>query len=942
MTPIENKKNELASRKYGKLIFNKTISDQKSAGSGGVFQEFEIKENTLCNIYSHPDVGTCEVHGAILDKYLKIGGTGNNPMTKKRELGFPKSDELTTKDGYAVESQFEWGSIFASYGAGAVPLYGDLYKYWKNFTGTSYMGYPLCEPISLQNKQSACFFENALLINIEIPGAVFFAGSHVIHLEYGGPLVGNPQVSPLEDLLISKCYNAIIPTTVWSKIDVSFPALLNEICTNRLFLESIKTKSRIAATLTILRVDPPAPDHPNTVKVKLSLSAKTLANRSLYNISVNGGNSTLGIIGLHCIYAKNQWESFGVIHATDLHLSITNDRMYNTLIANHGNGKSYTDTANKEYVNFNDNFRDLIRYANKLYNAGDIDMIMLTGDLIDFQYETFYDAAKRPYGNFLFLQHLIEGKNKSPKQGVLSEELLVPTLMCLGNHDYRRLSYLLNCATEIRTSDIIKSLEYDSLGEIIGGRTGEVIAFIGQPFDKIVNFIGNTVGFLEDTVDAIWDFFGGGDIPKGPRVGKQSNFGQYNLIQSEMNGIYKSEEPLVSPTRALNMIVVNEPNYYFNRINNKSKSAGSTITYLGANAILMIESGHDDGAPKGTDHADAANLAFDKTFKTGGESRQNMIGGDPNVIGITATHVEDLKQVLNDPKVTGTVLLGIHGPVVNINGNDYPPYFRESVYLTRKRNEVEGFLNAKYPYESHTPWLNSIGEPYFTTGNVENRLDSGTSNGLVDEFLRACAGKGVTRPVDLLLSGHIHRSVEFRIKWNSVVKTMEYYYDFYSENPTNYYNTKLLSVNNRNTTVTRILRDLSDDELDVREFSRSVNGKAVKYYRLFVKPYSKPLNNSNDKKSWWDSHRPLITQTAALGPLEGAQRDDPDAGKERIPEAIFQGFRVIKLKNNVIDKIHYVILADLRLNNYKMAWENEDNPRSGLPGSISIGDLPLG
>jgi hypothetical protein len=35
-----------------------------------------------------------------------------------------------------------------------------------------------------------------------------------------------------------------------------------------------------------------------------------------------------------------------------------------------------------------------------------------------------------------------------------------------------------------------------------------------------------------------------------------------------------------------------------------------------------------------------------------------------------------------------------------------------------------------------------------------------------------------------------------------------------------------------------------------------------------VPPYPTPLNRTDNKNQWWTQHRPLLLQTAALGPIE--------------------------------------------------------------------------
>ena len=67
-------------------------------------------------------------------------------------------------------------------------------------------------------------------------------------------------------------------------------------------------------------------------------------------------------------------------------------------------------------------------------------------------------------------------------------------------------------------------------------------------------------------------------------------------------------------------------------------------------------------------------------------------------------------------------------------------------------------------------------------------------------------------------------------------------------------------------------------------------------------------------KSWWIDHRPLVLQTGALGPH-----------KSKSPS--FDGFRMILVENNVINKIHFVSMEELEKNQYQLEWIGEQKPQ---------------
>jgi GH25 family lysozyme M1 (1,4-beta-N-acetylmuramidase) len=80
-------------------------------GTAGQFFGYTLTTGLAVTIYDHPNVGTFEVHGVILARYLAVGG----PLA----FGFPISDETNDLVGGQVVgrvSHFERGSIFYSNG----------------------------------------------------------------------------------------------------------------------------------------------------------------------------------------------------------------------------------------------------------------------------------------------------------------------------------------------------------------------------------------------------------------------------------------------------------------------------------------------------------------------------------------------------------------------------------------------------------------------------------------------------------------------------------------------------------------------------------------------------------------------------------------------------------------------------------------------------------
>lgn len=183
---------------------------EQSAGSGGRVQIYQNGR-----IYWHGDIGAFEVHGRILTKYLEMGGPGTNPASGKRSLGYPKSDELRTRDGPYV-SHFEWGSIYWVRDVGAVSFYGDFFIQWKL---ASNVGYPLTEPMATPGGGRAVFFQRGCLFQGG-PGNSSFA-CYLFPARAVG-MLGKPGVMTVDNISMS-CLRLRVWKSVWEPFSATGP-----------------------------------------------------------------------------------------------------------------------------------------------------------------------------------------------------------------------------------------------------------------------------------------------------------------------------------------------------------------------------------------------------------------------------------------------------------------------------------------------------------------------------------------------------------------------------------------------------------------------------------------------------------------------------------------------------------------------------------------------
>ncbi|MEV3954328.1 GH25 family lysozyme [Streptomyces albogriseolus] len=110
MSAIEDKYNALLAQGWTPAV-PLSVIPAPVPGTPGHFFGYVLSNGVAVTLYNHPAVGTFEVHGAILARYLELGG----PLA----YGFPITDEIDDVVGYQAAgrvSHFERGSVFYSHG----------------------------------------------------------------------------------------------------------------------------------------------------------------------------------------------------------------------------------------------------------------------------------------------------------------------------------------------------------------------------------------------------------------------------------------------------------------------------------------------------------------------------------------------------------------------------------------------------------------------------------------------------------------------------------------------------------------------------------------------------------------------------------------------------------------------------------------------------------
>jgi hypothetical protein len=588
-------------------------------------------------------------------------------------------------------------------------------------------------------------------------------------------------------------------------------------------------------------------------------ASASLQERQLYDVVFRDYQNSWHVVAPNAVYYRSSWHDFGIAHITDVHVARRIDSFRGILLE-----RGLTESA-QNLTNWNDRFRGFVRYANYMHDIGVLDVIVATGDLIDYIYETGDQEAGT--NNAVFLRNLILGQAPGPEfQDV--ERLRVPIFMVPGNHDYRLHPYRI-----------------------------------------------------------IFDLDGGPLNLKHIR-----NYSGYNILKQDAIALSVAsgdslEIPEVSADNAEQMVVIDpEPPWLDFLI-----PRGSYVVQLGDHRIVMINSSHD------LDILHGKFEALLVRFTEQEEDAETFVGGSPNCEGVDGNAFELATSTL--AQTSGLFILGIHSPLLNVWDNSYPYFLRESQRPAQQR-QVECFLLyhkkglippwqnlSEYVQGQHPAWFGQVnGDTAFVKrGDTDDLLDFGVARGRSEDLLQVLAGVGSPRKADVVLAGHIHSHNEFRLEIDPATGDVVYYMDFYTSNPQRYYPSRFFTGETHFAPPDDISLPHSEPDSDIAYVEVTSDAERNVYpwpapfeanykYTVSVPAYWDPLDRTADARAWWVSHRPLVLQTSSLGPL------DKTTGPS------FTGFRFLSVRNDVIEKIHFIPTARLEQNNYQLAWEEAIKP----------------
>jgi hypothetical protein len=780
----------------------------------------------------------------ILQKYEGLGGAA--------ALG-TRSIELPTEDGRGSYIATEGGDIYWSPDSGSHIVMNAILAEWRRFGGIGgRLGYPITDELSVPwGSGRMSFFQG---------GAIYWApglGCHAVWLD--APQLGNPAfVAP----------GTVLPITLKTGSSMAFAAFarrtgpgLAMLWDGRLYLRRVGQKEDDfdPATWPIRLTPRVEVEQPGEELLITFDPPPRLGERALYDLCFISPEGETYAIAPHSAYARSTWSSFGFAHITDLHVSRRIDGFAGQL------RQLGFDEGAVQLSNCNDKLRTFVRAANRLHAMDRLDAVLATGDLVDYFREdddpgTLSSAA----GNFGLLEDILRGRSPF-SDGSPAEELRIPILTTLGNHDYRVGAYPL-------------------IGDVARG--GIALSLLDQQ-----------AGFNLTLQEAV-AMVGGSWSPEG-----------IPLVPDIHSAVEKNAVAISESLRS-------DRSFYARRFSRQR----SFVSRIGPHRIAMLDTGPDAGVT-----TDAVDAFIGAVIGGGSEDTRQFLSGTPNCEGLEAAEIALVRMALAEAGPGGLVLVGMHAPPLNLKNDEYNYFFRETEHDTANPLETAAFL-VRHGAIRRPEWFEwnrdpggaadwpRMGTKHFKAGRTGQLLDHGVARGLTNEFLHLCAG-AEGRKVDLVLFGHVHRHVEFRVSRDQQ-GTLHYFTDHYTMNPAEYYASR--AIENGDVRQSRSVRVFVDGPVDPALGTHRIDatGSFEAEWRRAVPRNPDTLNESPEANLWWDRHRPLLLQSAPLGPVDSNQRPDrdvkpmngvvaPNQQADR-PNPTFQGWRLLSVVDGTISNITVV------------------------------------
>ena len=499
----------------------------------------------------------------------------------------------------------------------------------------------------------------------------------------------------------------------------------------------------------------------------LRVSGQNKLLPTLYDLELNGSTTKKHAVCIINNFNNNK----NFIHLTDIHLARRNDIIKDEISSDNGQPNKYN--------NFNQNTRDFIKIANTQADTGQLDFILIGGDLIDFVNQGFSNNSYLKDNNWKFFIEVFTGSKSELQLG--NEGIRVPIFTTTGNHDWRFNPY------DISSTKNIFSLEKK-----------EAAKFNSTYYDSKDN--------ISNKIEEIYKII----VKKGSPVLKESFPHQLakNLLKllekptvkiGGIFSIYSALYSLIHPeTSPFDFMQINKFNlsdskeivalvltvFFVLFLNFCKTKYGNLIRRMIKEGIIPIEA----KVNALHDYFTHINPFFNYAFSYG---NANFILMDTGPDCFTGQSFWDKgNKKMKRLTIKDNILGGSPDSMSFYPINEY--------YSYGQINWLEKVLNAIYKNGNennrificlHAPPINLKRNPKILPGKLEqlvtDNIRFGTINHFLSQFYHLCLGKKENDPsyskerVDMVFCGHAHQNIEFRIEEN---EKLFVYCGNYSEN----------------------------------------------------------------------------------------------------------------------------------------------------------------
>ncbi|MFH1114856.1 MAG: metallophosphoesterase [Pseudomonadota bacterium] len=554
----------------------------------------------------------------------------------------------------------------------------------------------------------------------------------------------------------------------------------------------------------------------------------------LYDLAFTREDRQTQSVNRHCVqFVENFHSGCTFIHLTDLHLAARNDVILDEVLKVR-HKRSRTEIV-QSYRNFNDQFRKVIKLANERADRGDLDFVIITGDIVDFAFLGWVTDTNHAENNWRTFIDIITGSGAQEKKKG-NPGLKIAAFTSTGNHDWRSFPYDPNLREtrgqyglerqELRSYnykmfDAEEHPDHQRITETRKSIRKQVNRFNLDHFDdklflQVAKLLADgTAQWALPPIAAALGLSGARAAGVGTQWSGLVRSGVLGLLglgvgvasKALVDGIMEkwvhllAGNPLHADAGSLH--------YYLRHINPYFDYA---FTY-GHHSFIVMDTGPDAcTAPlqDGKTTESIKVMTFSKSILSGSPDSRAFDSGHIHYNWSQIVWLEKALTALNpcsDGAPRGRTFIFVHSPPINFRTT--PRFNKRSLWET-------------YRTDKKCKWIPP----------QECTLTFGTINHFLSQFWYMCLGlvesdlAGPDAPcrfekVDMVFSGHTHRDFEFR-----------------------------MSVD---------------------------RGRRV---RIYSDPYSEKLSglgpaSSDERETWWETHKPVLVQTAACGPRKYRNQNPP-------------------------------------------------------------------